>query len=255
MKPLVAVTADFLEHGLYRQHMTPDQYIDAAADVAEVMPVIVPSIGERMDFDALLDRVDGVLVTGAKSNVHPSHYGEEATAAHEPFDPARDATTLPLIRAAVERGVPLLAICRGIQELNVAFGGSVTAAFQDARGLPDHSYPDAGTTAERFAIAHEVKVKPSSCIADVLGGDVRVNSLHKQALDRLGARVVVEATAEDGTVEAVTVEGAPGWVVGVQWHPEYWAHSDEASARVLRAFGDACRDYASGRSALRIAAE
>ena len=253
MKPLVAVTADFLEFGLYHQHMVPDQYIDAAADVARVLPVIVPSIGERLDIDALLDRVDGVLVTGAKSNVHPSHYGVEPTSAHEPFDPARDATTLPLIRRAVERGVPLLAICRGIQELNVAFGGSITAAFQDERGLPDHSYPDAGTTAERFALAHDVQVKPGSCVAEVLGGDVQVNSLHKQALDRLGGRVVVEATAPDGTAEAVSIAGAPGWVVGVQWHPEYWAHSDEASARVLRAFGDACRLYA-GRG-IAVAAE
>ena len=255
MKPLVAVTADFLPFGLYKQHMVPDQYIDAAADVAGVLPVIAPSIGERLDMDALLDRVDGVLVTGAKSNVHPSHYGVEPTPVHEPFDPARDATTLPLIRAAVERGVPLLAICRGIQELNVAFGGSVTAAFQDARGLPDHSYPDEGTTAERFALAHEVRIAPGSCIAGVLGEAAMVNSLHKQALDRLGGRVVVEATAPDGTVEAVSIEGAPGWVVGVQWHPEYWAHSDGASAQVLCAFGDACRAYVAARSGMAVAAE
>ena len=244
MKPLVAVTADFLEFGLYHQHTVPDQYVDAAADVAGVLPVIVPSIGDRLDVEALLDRVDGVLVTGAKSNVHPSHYGVEPTAAHEPFDPARDATTLPLIRAAVSRGVPLLAICRGIQELNVAFGGSITAAFQDVRGLPDHSYPDSGTTDERFALAHDVRIEPGSCMAEVLGETATVNSLHKQALDRLGGRVVAEATSADGTIEAVSIENAPGWVVGVQWHPEYWAHSDEASAKVLRAFGDACRAYA-----------
>ena len=243
MKPLVAVTADFQEHGLYRQHMTPDQYIDAAADVAGVLPVIVPSIGERLDVDALLDRVDGVLVTGAKSNVHPSHYGVEPTGAHEPFDPERDATTLPLIRAAVARGVPLLAICRGIQELNVAFGGSITAAFQDARGLPDHSYPDEGTTAERFALAHDIEVEPGSCLAGIVEDGAAVNSLHKQALDRLGGRVVVEARSADGTIEAVGIEGAPGWVVGVQWHPEYWAHSDTPSARIFQAFGDACRAY------------
>ena len=255
MKPLVALSADVLPHGLYRQHMVPDQYVDAAVDVAGVVPVIAPSIGDRLDLDALLDRMDGVLVTGAKSNVHPSHYGAEPTAAHEPFDPDRDATTLPLIRRAVERGVPLLAICRGIQELNVAFGGSVTAAFQEARDLPDHSYPDRGTTAERFAIAHDVRVRPGSCIAEVLGGDAKVNSLHKQALDRLGARVEVEATADDGTVEAVTIRGAPGWVVGVQWHPEYWAHTDAASRRVLEAFGDACRAHAADRAGMREAAE
>ena len=256
MRPLVALTADFLEFGLYHQHMTPDQYVDAAADVAGVVPVIAPSIGERLDIDALLARVDGVMVTGARSNVHPSLYGEEATAAHEPFDRARDATTLPLLRGAIAAGVPVLAICRGIQELNVAFGGSVTAAFQDARGLSDHAYPGEGTTAERFAISHEISVRPDTLLASVLGGDARVNSIHTQALDRTGPRIRVEANAPDGTIEAVTVADAPGWVLGVQWHPEYWAHSDAASAQVLRAFGDACRAYAAARgSAVGIAAE
>ena len=255
MTPIVAVTADFLKSGIYMQHMVPDQYVDAAADVARVQPMIVPAIGERTSFDDLLDRVDGVLVTGARSNVHPSHYGVAPTKAHEPFDPARDATTIPLIRRAVEKGVPLLAICRGIQEMNVAFDGSITAAFQDARDLPDHSYPDEGTNDERFAIAHEVRIAPGSCMEGILGAGAKVNSLHKQALDRLGARIAVEATAPDGTVEAVSIQGARGFAVGVQWHPEYWAATDNASRKVLEAFGDACRAYLAARSGMAEAAE
>ena len=255
MKPLVAVTSDFLEAGIYFQHMVPAQYIDAAVDVAGVMPVVVPCIEERADFDTLLDRVDGVMVTGARSNVHPSNYGQAETPAHEPFDPARDATTLPLIRAAIARGVPLLAICRGIQELNVAFGGSITAAFQDARGLPDHTYVEAGTNDERFAIAHGLDVAEGSCLAAATGADIRVNSIHKQALDDLGGRVVAEAHAPDGTVEAITIEGAPGWVVGVQWHPEYWAATDTASRRLLEAFGDQVRAYATRHNGMSEAAE
>ena len=259
MPPLVAITCDLLERAIYMQHMVPEQYVDAAVDVAGVLPVLVPAIGARLDPDDLLDRVDGLLVTGAKSNVHPRHYGEETTPAHEPFDEARDATTLPLIARAVERGVPVLAICRGIQEMNVALGGSITAGFQDARSLPGHSASNEGHNDERFKLHHEVAIAPGSCLADVLGETARVNSLHTQALDRLGPRVRVEATAPDGTVEAIGVEGTPGskggFAVGVQWHPEYWAATDSASRKVLEAFGDACRLYADAKADMRVAAE
>lgn len=255
MPPLVAVTCDLLERAIYMQHMVPRQYVDAAADVAGVLPVLLPALGERLDPDDLLDRVDGVLVTGAKSNVHPRHYGETPTPAHEPFDEARDATTLPLIRRAVERGVPLLAICRGIQEMNVALGGSVTAGFQDARDLPGHSASNEGHNDERFALHHPVAIAPGSRLADVLGAEAKVNSLHTQALDRLAPGVRVEATAPDGTVEAISVEGARNFAVGVQWHPEYWAATDGASRRVLEAFGEACRAYAAGKAGMKVAAE
>ena len=224
-KPIVAVTADHKEMAPYMWHAVPSPYVDAATDVSMVIPLTVPSVGDRLDIDALLDRVDGVLVTGSRSNVHPSHYGEEATEDHEPFDHDRDATTLPLIRRAIERGVPLLAICRGIQELNVALGGSITAAFQKNRNIEGHGYPWEGTLDERFKLAHGLKIEEGSCIADILSdnitqGQVQVNSLHTQALERIGKNVIVEATSEDGTIEAITVRDAPGFVVGVQWHPE-----------------------------------
>ena len=252
-KPIIAVTADRKEVAPYMWHAVPEPYVNAAVDVADVIPLVTPSVGERLDIDSLLDRVDGVLVTGSRSNVHPSHYGVEPTEDHEPFDLDRDATTLPLIRRAIERGVPLLAICRGIQELNVALGGSITAAFQKNRNIEGHGYPWEGTMDERFALAHGVKIKEGSCIADVLStemkaGDVQVNSLHTQALDKLGERIEVEAVSDDGTVEAVTVKDAPGFVIGVQWHPEYWASSDSASNTILKAFGDACREHLAVKS-------
>lgn len=235
-KAIVAVTADYKKDGAYMWHAVPEPYVDAASEVSDVIPLVVPSIGERLDIDALLDRVDGLLVTGSRSNVHPSHYREAPTEDHEPFDPARDATTLPLIRRTIERGIPLLAICRGIQELNVAMGGSITASFQKKRDIEGHGYPWEGTLDERFALAHGLKIREGSCIAQILKNDiennsVQVNSLHTQALDRLGSRVVVEATSEDGTIEAVTVADAPGFVVGVQWHPEYWAATDSPSGQ------------------------
>ena len=259
-KPVVAITSDYKEVAPYMWHAAPSPYIDAAAQVSETIPLIIPSLGADLDIDGMLDRVDGLLVTGSRSNVHPRNYNQQPTEDHAPFDETRDATTLPLIRRAVERGVPVLAICRGIQELNVAFGGSITANFQKNRQIDGHSYPWEGTMDERFALAHGLKIKPDSCIAEILKADivedsVPVNSLHTQALDDLGQRVVVEATSEDGTVEAVTIADAPGFVVGVQWHPEYWAATDSPSNAILRAFGDAARQYLAGKAGLSVAAE
>lgn len=264
MKALVAVTTDIKHVAPYDWHATPAPYINAAVDTADVLPVLVPSLGARMNIDALLNRVDGVLVTGSRSNVHPSHYSTAPTDDHAPFDHARDATTLPLIRAAIERGVPLLAICRGIQELNVALGGSITAAFQKNRSLEGHGYPWEGTLDERFELAHGIHVKEGSCLDSILRdysakGPIPVNSLHTQALDQLGSRIVVEAEAEDGTVEAVSVANAPGFVIGVQWHPEYWAVADKRkdgpSAAILKAFGEAARAYAEQRANSTMAAQ
>lgn len=259
-KPIVAVTSDYKDMAPYMWHAAPSPYIDAATDVAQVVPLIAPSTGDRLDIETLLDRVDGVLVTGSRSNVHPSRYGQQAGEEHAPFDNERDATTIPLIRRAVERGVPLLAICRGIQELNVAFGGTLSAAFQKKRDLEGHGYPWEGTLDERFALAHGLKIEHGSCIAEILKQEiadncVEVNSLHTQALEQLGGRIVVEAVAPDGTIEAVTVAGAPGFVVGVQWHPEYWAATDRSSNTLLRAFGDAARSYLAAKRGLSEAAE
>lgn len=254
--PLIAITTDLKDVAPYMWHATPAPYVTAVLDAADGIPLLVPSIGDRLDLHSLLDRVDGVLVTGSRSNVHPSSYGVEATEDHEPFDPARDATTLPLIRAALERGVPLLAICRGFQELNVALGGTITAAFQKNRGIENHDYPADGTLDDRFSIAHGVDVKDGSCLAALLGdASPEVNSLHTQALDRIADALTVEATHADGTIEAASVEGASAFALGVQWHPEYWAATDPASRRILSAFGDAARDHMNARTAPAVAAE
>lgn len=256
VQPLVAVSTDVKVFENYTWHAAPQQYLDAAIAAANVFPVLVPSFGDRLDLDSLLDSVDGVMVTGSKSNVHPSLYGGEATEANGPYDPARDATTLPLIRRAIERGVPLLAICRGIQELNVALGGTLATEIQEREGSLDHRAPVSDDQDERFAIRQKVSIKPGSCLAGVFGpGEIVVNSVHRQAVDRLGSRLQVEAVAEDGTVEAVSVKDSRAFAVGVQWHPEYWARSDDNSARIFRAFGDAVRAHALAKSGVRTAAE
>ncbi len=255
-QPLVAVSTDVRQFENYTWHAAPRQYLDAAIAVANVFPVLVPSFGDRLDLDELLSSVDGVMITGSKSNVHPSLYGGDASEANGPYDHDRDATTLPLIRRAIERGVPLLAICRGIQEMNVALGGTLHTEVQEIEGRIDHRAPVSDVQDERFAIRQNVTIKPGSCLAGIFGaGAIPVNSVHRQAVDRLGARLQVEAVAEDGTVEAVSVVDSPAFAVGVQWHPEYWAKTDDASAKVFRAFGDAARQHRAARTGLRQAAE
>jgi len=248
-RPPVAVSTDVRTLYNYLWHATPQQYLEAALDVAGVLPLMVPSFGERIDLDRLLDLVDGVMITGSGSNVHPSLYGGEAGEANGPYDTARDSTTLPLIRKAIEREVPLLAICRGIQELNVALGGTLATEIQDLPGSLDHREPESDVRDERFSKRHSVMIEPGSCLANVFGEtEIKVNSLHRQAINQLGPRLKIEGVAEDGTIEAVSVRDAGAFAVGVQWHPEYWAKSDEASARIFQAFGDAVRAHANRKN-------
>jgi putative glutamine amidotransferase len=242
-KPLVAVSTDFRQiDNRHLWHMTPSTYVDAVLEASGVLPVLVPSFGARLPLDDLLDQVDGVVLTGSKSNVHPALYGVAPSEAHEPYDPARDATTLPLIRAAIGRGVPLIAICRGFQELNVALGGSLDTEIQDLPGRMDHRSPVHDDMDVRYGIRQGVTIVAEGCLGRILPpGEIQVNSLHRQGIAHLSPRLAIEAVAPDGTIEAVSVTDSPAFAVGVQWHPEYWATSDAPSRKLFEAFGDAVR--------------
>lgn len=248
-KPFVVIPADFRPFDGNVWHAVQHQYVRAAVEGAGVMPFIVPALEAGNDADAILDRVDGLLLSGSRSNVHPSYYSEgEAKEADGPFDTGRDATVMPLIRRALERGVPLLAICRGIQELNVALGGTLASDIQEQPGIWDHRKPDVPDLDIAYGIRQTVLVKEGSCLASVLGpGEVRVNSLHRQAISKAAPQLAIEALAEDGTVEAVSVIGAKAFAVGVQWHPEYWVGKDTPSNKLFAAFGDAVRAYADNK--------
>jgi putative glutamine amidotransferase len=248
--PLVAVPADIRQFEGYTWHAAPSQYIEAALVGASVLPLIVPAFTDPAGIDGLLERVDGVLISGSRTNVHPELYGAQETPEHGPFDPARDATSLALIRGALARGLPLLAICRGIQELNVALGGTLATEIQAIEGRMDHRKPESPEPDLGFAIRHPVHVAKGTCLAGILGaGPVQVNSLHRQAISALAPGLAVEALADDGTIEAVSVIGARGFAIGVQWHPEYWVRSDAASARIFAAFGEAVRARAADKTA------
>ena len=245
MQPVVAVACDTRAFENYVWHAAPETYLRAALDIAGLVPLLVPAFGDRIAVGDLLARVDGVMLTGSRTNVHPARYDAAPTAAHEPYDEPRDATAIPLARAALEAGKPLFVICRGMQELNVALGGSLAAEIQDLPGRRDHRAPHSDDQDERFALVHDVTPRAGGAVGAIVGeAAIRVNSLHRQAVDALSPALRVEAAAEDGTVEAVSVKDAAGFAVGVQWHPEYWAKTDAPSRRLFEAFGAAVRAQA-----------
>jgi putative glutamine amidotransferase len=256
-RPLVAVAADVKEINGFAWHAVIQTYLAALIQGSGAIPMIVPSLGDMLDIDALLDRVDGVLLPGSRSNVHPSEYGELPSERAEPHDRHRDAATLPLIRATLRHGVPLFAICRGMQELNVALGGTLVPEVHELPGRFDHR-AQAGDDDQnlRYAIRQDVEVLPGGTLAGILGvGTIRVNSLHRQAIGRLAEGLAVEATAADGTIEAVRVRDAANFALGVQWHPEYWVRTDPPSERLFAAFGAALRMRLAARSEFDDAAE
>lgn len=244
MTPLILLPTDIREIEGYVWHGAIDTYLKAVTLVGAT-PVLLPSLGDALDLPAILSRVDGVLLTGARSNVHPERFGEAPSEQHEPYDLDRDATTLKLIPLAIEKGVPLLAICRGFQELNVALGGTLVAEAQERPGSLDHRAPTGVPNDDRFKLAHEIDFEADSELAKLVGaGCIHVNSVHRQAVGELSPRLAVEGRAPDGTIEAVRVKDAPAFALGVQWHPEYWAATDPASGAIFRAFADAARKRA-----------
>ncbi len=239
---LVLVTSCNKLLGDHPFHVAGRKYVDAVR-LAGALPLIAPPFGED-DLDALLDAVDGVLVTGSVSNVHPSHFGEELHDPSLPLDPERDAWTLPLIRKVLQRGMPLIGICRGTQEANVALGGTLHQAVQEQPGLADHRAPDGEPAEVQYAQAHPVQVVPGGVLERIVGLPAfEVNSVHGQGIKRLAPGLRVEARAPDGLVEAFSKPDAPGFNLCVQWHPEWKAAANPVSVKLFTAFGDAVRAY------------
>jgi putative glutamine amidotransferase len=247
MKPLVGISCCTKQFGIFGMpnHAASDTYIRATDQLVGAVPVLIPANGSKFDVASLLWRLDGIILTGSRSNVHPSLYGGPPHAEGTPEDPNRDGCTMPLIRAAVAGGVPLLAICRGFQEMNVALGGSLHQRLQDVPGRIDHSAPLQPSSKVRIGKAHSLRVAPGSWLHGLAGTtEVAVNSLHNQGVERLAPGLVAEGIAPDGTVEAVRAANAPGFAIGVQWHPEYDWEADPISRRIFERFGEAVHAYA-----------
>jgi putative glutamine amidotransferase len=254
--PLIGIPVDVRRLDDHPFHAVGEKYITAISDAAGGLPMLIPALGHSFDLEALVRRLDGLLLTGSPSNVAVHHYGGPPDRPDSPQDPARDAITLPLIRTALAAGLPIFCICRGFQELNVALGGTLHTQVHQQPGRFDHRAPQ-GSYEERYVPRHPVRLEPGGVMARLLGTmEIEVNSLHWQGIDRLADGLAVEGRAPDDTIEAVHVRNSGGFALGVQWHPEYRAMENPVSLALFRAFGAAAQAFAkakSGRSAGRAA--
>jgi putative glutamine amidotransferase len=247
-RPLIGLPADRRMIGPHPFHAVGEKYARAVLDAAAGLPLLIPSLADELKLDELVERLDGLLFTGSPSNVEPHHYEGPPSRPGTLHDPARDATTLPLIRKAVRAGVPVLGICRGFQEVNVAFGGSLYQRVHEVAGYLDHRDDETQPLEVQYGPAHEVILETGGLLHSLAGADrVQVNSLHWQGIERLGPGLAVEARATDGLVEAFRVEGAPRFALAVQWHPEWKVMDNPLSRALFAAFGAACRDRAESR--------
>jgi putative glutamine amidotransferase len=234
----------------FATQMVGERNLRAVADVAGALPLMFAGSPEITDIGALLDAVDGVVLTGARANVHPTRFKTEPHERHEPYDMHRDDVALALAEACVARGVPIFGICRGLQEMNVAFGGSLHPEIRDIPGRMNHRMPRLENGEIHpdplvvFADRHDVHLTPDGAFAKLLGCEtIRVNSLHGQGILDLGERVVIEGVAEDGTIEAIRIADAPSFALGVQWHAEYDPQHNPINRALFEAFGEALKAH------------
>lgn len=248
IKPIIAVPSDRRILDPHPSHVAGEKYLKALIDGAAAIPVIVPSLADDLDIDDILDRVDGIMLTGSYSNVEPRHYGGKVSQKSGLHDPHRDALTLPLALRALERGVPVLAVCRGHQELNVALGGTLHQNVADVPGYHNHLENKQDPLDIQYGPSHPVSLADGGLLRQLAGSaSVMVNSLHAQGIEKLASGIRVEAVADDGLVEAFSVDSAPGFNLSVQWHPEWRVTENKFSMAIFEAFGDACRARANQR--------
>ena len=247
-RPLIGIPADRRLVGAHPFHMVGEKYARAVLDAAGAAPLLIPSLADELGFEELLERLDGLLFTGSPSNVEPHRYEGPPSAPGTLHDPARDATTLPLIRKAVAAGVPVFGICRGFQEMNVAFGGTLHQKLHEVPGHLDHRDDGTQPLEVQYGPAHDVTLEPGGMLRAFAPGDrIRVNSLHSQGIDRLGPELEVEARAPDGVIEAFRVRNARRFALAVQWHPEWKVMSNPFSRALFAAFGEASRERAAAK--------
>jgi putative glutamine amidotransferase len=247
--PVIGIPADRRMLGAHPFHAVGEKYAHAVARAAHGLPLLVPSLPEPLDVDAVLAELDGLLLPGSPSNVEPYHYDGEPSVPGTLHDPARDSTTLALIPRAIALGIPVLGICRGCQEMNVALGGTLWQRVHEVPGMLDHRDDESKPLDVQYGPAHEVELEADGPMRAWAGGAtrIRVNSLHWQGVRELAPGLVVEARAPDGLVEAFRVAAAPTFARAVQWHPEWRVMANEFSVALFAAFGAAARERAARR--------
>ena len=253
-RPVIGVIGNtYLAENRFPSQRVGEKNLKAVVDVTGALPLMFPGCPELTDVGALLDAVDGILLTGGRANVHPSRFGVEADPKHEPYDERRDAVALAVAEACVARGVPLFGICRGLQEMSVAFGCTLHPEIRELPGRVNHRMPRLENgeihpdQAVIFGDRHDVHLTPGGTFARLYGKEtIRVNSLHGQGILNLDCRVIVEGVADDGTIEAIRIDGAPGFALGVQWHAEYDPQTNPINRTIFQAFGQAVAGHKRG---------
>ncbi len=244
-RPAVGVLACRKQVGPLWSHVVAEKYLIALDAIANVTPLLIPSVYHTLEISDIFDRLDGLLLPGSVSNIEPHNYNDQPIDGSDPRDSHRDNTALKIIRAAIELKRPVLGICRGFQEINVALGGALYQRVAEQDDLMDHREPPDKTLCEQFDLAHEVNLVKDGYLNRLFCEErVRVNSLHGQGIKKLGANLLVEATASDGLVEAFRLDSKETWLLGVQWHPEWQTANSLSYSAIFKAFGDACRKNA-----------
>lgn len=247
-KPLIGVPADRRVLDPHPFQMVGEKYLNALIKASDALPLITPVMPDDVDIDELLQQFDGIFLTGSYSNVEPHHYEGEPSEEGTLHDPQRDAVTLPLAKRALEQGVPLLAVCRGFQELNVALGGTLHQKVHEVAGYHNHLENKDDPLDKQYGPSHPVTLTEGGLLRQLVGSNrATVNSLHAQGVAKLASGVSVEAIADDGLIEAFRVDEVPGFALAVQWHPEWRVMENDVSKAIFKAFGDACRVRASQR--------
>lgn len=247
-KPVVLMTMGSQARKGHPYQVMTHKYITPLVELAGCIPLLVPTCCGTEDLAQYLAMADGVYLTGAGSNIDPGHYGQENLTPEKPQDPDRDHFDLPLIRAALDQRVPLFGICRGMQEINVALGGTLHQKLYTVPGVSDHRENPETPIPVQYGVSHTVGLTPASWLSQALGDKViGVNSLHGQGIDRLATGLEVLGAAPDGVIEAFHAPGISPFLLGVQWHPEWLAAENPVSVALFEAFGKACRVYREGR--------
>jgi putative glutamine amidotransferase len=241
LKPLVGVISDVQQIGPHLFHTAGDKYLRALTLAADVIPVIIPAVLDDQAIDQWLARLDGIFLTGAYSMIDPAHYQESKIDKPYDYDAARDDSAFQIVRAVIRSNIPLLGVCRGLQDINVALGGSLHQAVQEVAGKADHRENKAETLEQQFAPRHLVQLSGQGRLKDIYGCEtMQINSVHSQGINRLADGLVAEATAPDGLVEAARIE-AMSFGFAVQWHPEWQVMENPTQQQLFEAFGEACR--------------
>jgi len=240
-KPIIGISTCYEQQGMFNYHQTGEKYITAVINAIDGFPILIPALADKLDSDQLLATVDGIMLTGSYSNVEPHNYNGNDSKPNTKHDPRRDATILPLITDAVDAGIPLLAICRGFQEMNVAMGGSLHQKIHRVSDMMDHREDSTLDLDGQYGFAHKISITPHG-ILDQISDDKKpwVNSVHWQGINQLGNGLTVEATSQDGLVESFSVTDSPSFALAVQWHPEWKVMKTPFYKSIFEKFGDAC---------------